>query len=73
MKFFFWGPKWGVLGGGQKVYVEKVYVLFPPLKTGGRRAEQAKAQLDPRVRHEWVHERAHESAHESPHESTNEG
>ena len=21
----------GVLGGGQKVYVEKVYVLFPPL------------------------------------------
>ena len=20
--------KWGVLGGGQKVYVEKVYVLF---------------------------------------------
>ena len=26
----FWGggPKWGVLGRGQKVYVEKVYVLF---------------------------------------------
>ena len=22
------GPKWGALGGGQKVYVEKVYVLF---------------------------------------------
>ena len=22
------GPKWGVLGGGQKVYIEKVYVLF---------------------------------------------
>ena len=22
------GPKWGVLGGGQKLYVEKVYVLF---------------------------------------------
>ena len=21
-------PKWGVLGGGQKVYVEKVYMLF---------------------------------------------
>ena len=30
-KLFFWGPKWGVLGGGQKVYVQKVYVLslFP--------------------------------------------
>ena len=25
------GPKCGVLGGGQKVYVEKVYVFFPPL------------------------------------------
>ena len=23
--------KWGVLGGGQKVYVEKVYVLFRSL------------------------------------------
>ena len=22
------GPKWGVLGGGQRVYVEKVYVLL---------------------------------------------
>ena len=22
------GPKWGILGGGQKVYVEKVHVLF---------------------------------------------
>ena len=28
-KLFSGGPKWGVLGGGQKVYVEKVYVLFP--------------------------------------------
>ena len=27
-KLFSEGPKWGVLGGGQKVYVEKVYVLF---------------------------------------------
>ena len=27
--FFSGGSKWGVLGGGQKVYVEKVYVLFP--------------------------------------------
>ena len=27
----FCGPKWGVLGGGQKVYVDKVYVLFRPL------------------------------------------
>ena len=27
---FFWGPKLGVLGG-QNVYVEKVYVLFPSL------------------------------------------
>ena len=32
---FFLGPKWGVLGGGQKVYVEKVYVLFPSLKFAG--------------------------------------
>ena len=32
-KLFFWGPNWGVLGGGQKVYVEKVYVLFPPLNS----------------------------------------
>ena len=27
-KLFSGGPKWGVLGGGQKVYAEKVYVLF---------------------------------------------
>ena len=27
-KLFSWGPKWGGLGGGQKVYVEKVYVFF---------------------------------------------
>ena len=26
------GPRIGGLGGGQTVYVEKVYVLFPPLK-----------------------------------------
>ena len=25
---FFWGPKSGGLGGGQKVYVENVYVFF---------------------------------------------
>ena len=31
-KLFSGAPKWGVLGGGQKVYVEKVSVLFPPLK-----------------------------------------
>ena len=41
-KLFSGGPKWGVLGGGQKVYVEKVYVLFPspiavPKKTPWRR------------------------------------
>ena len=30
-KLFSGGPKWGVLGGGQKVYVERVYMLFPPL------------------------------------------
>ena len=30
-KLFSGGPKWGVLGGGQKVFVEKVDVLFPPL------------------------------------------
>ena len=29
------GPKSGVLGGGQKVYVERVYVLFPSLKRLG--------------------------------------
>ena len=27
-KLFSGGQKWGVLDGGQKVYVEKVYVLF---------------------------------------------
>ena len=27
-QLFSGGPKWGVLGGGQKVYVEKVSVLF---------------------------------------------
>ena len=32
---FFWAPKRGVLGGGQKVYLEKVYVLFPSLIFGG--------------------------------------
>ena len=30
-KLFSGGPKWGVLGGGQIVYVEKVYVLFQSL------------------------------------------
>ena len=28
INFFSGGPKWGVLGGGQKVYVEKAHVLF---------------------------------------------
>ena len=28
INFFSGGPKSGVLGGGQEVYVEKVYVLF---------------------------------------------
>ena len=32
---FSWGPKSGVSGGGQKVYVEKVYVLSPSLKQAG--------------------------------------
>ena len=36
-KLFSGGPEGGVLGGGQKVYVEKVYVLFPSLKIGTRR------------------------------------
>ena len=31
---FFQGTTWGVLGGGQKVYVEEVYVLFLSLKFG---------------------------------------
>ena len=30
-KLFSGGPKWRVLGGGQKVYVENIYVLFRPL------------------------------------------
>ena len=29
INFFFWEPQNGGLGGGQQVYVEKVYVLFP--------------------------------------------
>ena len=33
-KLFSGGPKWGLLGGGQKVYVEKVCVLFPSPKSG---------------------------------------
>ena len=33
-KLFSRGPKSGVLGGGQKVYVEKVYVLFLSPKWG---------------------------------------
>ena len=32
-KLFSGGPKWGVLGGGQKVYVDKVYVFFCPAGT----------------------------------------
>ena len=35
-KLFSEGPKWGVSGGGQKVYVEKVYVLFRSPKVQGR-------------------------------------
>ena len=31
INFFTGGPIWGVLGGAQKIYVEKVYVLFHPL------------------------------------------
>ena len=34
--FFLGGPKWGVLGGGQKVYVEKVYVLLRSPKNSTR-------------------------------------
>ena len=30
-KHFSGGPKWGILGGGQKVYVENIYVLCPSL------------------------------------------
>ena len=30
-KLFSGGPKWGVLGGGQKVYVEKIMCFFRPL------------------------------------------
>ena len=32
INFFFWGPKWGVVGVVQKVYVENVYLLLPSLK-----------------------------------------
>ena len=28
INFFLWAQKWGILGGGQRVDVEKVYVLF---------------------------------------------
>ena len=36
INFFLGGPpKWGVLGGGQKVYVEKVYALFLSINCGG--------------------------------------
>ena len=36
-KLFFWGPQdGGFWVGGQKVYVEKVYVLFPSLIPGLR-------------------------------------
>ena len=31
INFFLGAQNGGVLGGGQKVYVEKVYVLFPSL------------------------------------------
>ena len=41
-KLFSGGPNLGVLGGGHKVYVEKVYVLFPSLTT-------AKAWASPEV------------------------
>ena len=34
-KLFSRGLKWGVLGAGQKVYVEKVYVLFRSPANGG--------------------------------------
>ena len=34
-KLFFWGSKRGVLGGGQKVYVENVYVVSPLLNLCG--------------------------------------
>ena len=40
-KLFSGGPKWGVLGGGQKVYVEKVYVPFVSIKTKGPGEEGA--------------------------------
>ena len=39
-KLFSRGPKWGVLSGGQKVYVEKVYVLFRPLEKSSGKFEQ---------------------------------
>ena len=35
MNFFLEAQKGGVLGGGQKVYVERVYVLFPYPSLGG--------------------------------------
>ena len=31
-KLFSGGQNWGVLAGGQKVYVENIYVLFPSPK-----------------------------------------
>ena len=40
-KFFSGGPKWGILGGWQKVYVEKVYVLFLSLRCAASSISEA--------------------------------
>ena len=40
VNFFLGVPKWGILGGGQKVYVEKVYVLFrSPIQEANRKGQ----------------------------------
>ena len=38
INIFSGGPKWGVSGGGQKVYVERVSVLFLSLNGGSSAA-----------------------------------
>ena len=35
INFLSGGPEWGVLAGGQKIYVERVYVLLPSLQCWG--------------------------------------
>ena len=44
-KLFSGGPKWRVLGGDQKVYVEEVYVLLPSLHCSDREEQYPSQKL----------------------------